>query len=674
MAPSIELKESAALAIDDSSMDRKQSAESSAAASDNDTDVTMTETKPTKRVHTASADAAAEAAQAEASKLDLDNFALSDATKAALRKRGIAALFPIQASTLQPILDGFDVLGRARTGTGKTLAFSLPMIEVLQRAPDAAQQRGRAARAIVLAPTRELAKQVAAEIEQTTRQLAVATVYGGTSIYDQQQKLRGGVDFVVGTPGRVIDLINRGSLQLGSIEFVCLDEADQMLDIGFKDDMEKVLQGVRDQRSGAAYQTLLFSATVPEWVGQVARDFMRPDHRRIDLIGAQPLKTSETIEYKAVLAPWRARHDVISDLVAVHGGAQRVIIFTETKADANAFAMAPRMAAVAQALHGDIPQAQREKTLQAFRAGALRVLICTDVAARGLDIPEVDLVVNASPPKDAETFIHRSGRTGRAGRSGVCITCFGQHEAWWPAYIRKRTGVACEIVSAPQATDIVGAAGGDAAAHVRKCAPAAVALFADSARALVADAFDGDAERALAAALAHIAGYAGGVQHRSMISGEAGRTTVVAHVRERVNTWGYVRGAMVRAVPGLAERDMNSFRIAVGRMAVAFDLPSAMVEQREGAEPALVIKGTVWDEDHSGLRLEVCSKLPEFEEDINESRGGGGGGGRGFGGGRGGFGSGGGGRGGRGGFGGRGGGRGGFGGGRFRGRGGGGRN
>ncbi|KAJ2372530.1 hypothetical protein GGI05_007614, partial [Coemansia sp. RSA 2603] len=349
-----------------------------------------------------------------------------------------------------------------------------------------------------------------------------------------------------------------------------------MLDIGFKDDMERVLQGVRDQRAGSAYQTLLFSATVPEWVGQVARDFMRPDHRRIDLIGAQPLKTSETIEYKAVLAPWRARQDIVSDLVAVHAGAQRAIVFTETKADANAFAMAPRMAAVAQALHGDIPQAQREKTLQAFRAGALRVLVCTDVAARGLDYPEVDRDVHVRPPKDAETIIHRTGRTRRAGRSGVCITCYGSHEAWWPAYIRKRTGVDCTLVAAPQAADIVGAAGGDAAAHVRKCAPSAEALFADAARSLADDAFGGDASRALAAALAHIAGYAGGVQRRSMLSGEAGRTTVVAHVRERVNTWGYVRGAMVRAVPGLAERDMNSFRIAVGRMAVAFDQPSDM--------------------------------------------------------------------------------------------------
>ncbi|KAJ2419884.1 hypothetical protein GGF47_004507, partial [Coemansia sp. RSA 2524] len=199
--------------------------------------------------------------------LSVENFPLSDATKEALRGRGIEALFPIQASTLVPILDGFDVLGRARTGTGKTLAFALPMIEQMLKS-NAPMARGRHPRAVILAPTRELAKQVAAEIEATTKKFSVITVYGGTSVRDQLFALRGGVDFVVGTPGRVIDLIDRNSLHLDAVEFICLDEADQMLDIGFKDDMEKVLKGVKQHRNGSKYQTLLFSATVPEWVNQ----------------------------------------------------------------------------------------------------------------------------------------------------------------------------------------------------------------------------------------------------------------------------------------------------------------------------------------------------------------------------------------------------------------------
>ncbi|KAJ2753279.1 hypothetical protein H4S06_003773, partial [Coemansia sp. BCRC 34490] len=281
------------------------SASASSASSSADSESESEDKRPSKKAHTEST---APKASSDADKLSLDNFPLSDASKTALRGRGIEALFPIQASTLQPILDGYDVLGRARTGTGKTLAFSLPMIEILLKSSDR-MDRGRHPRAIVLAPTRELAKQVASEVEATTKKFSVVTVYGGTSISDQIYALRGGVDFVVGTPGRVIDLIDRGCLHLDRIEFICLDEADQMLDIGFKEDMEKVLHNIKDQRNGATYQTLLFSATVPEWVNQVVRDFMKPEHKKIDLIGSQKLKTSETIEYKAIMTPWKTRHD-----------------------------------------------------------------------------------------------------------------------------------------------------------------------------------------------------------------------------------------------------------------------------------------------------------------------------------------------------------------------------
>ncbi|KAJ2784155.1 hypothetical protein H4R18_001282 [Coemansia javaensis] len=655
---------------DDKKSKRKHEASSSGsstAGSDSDANE-----RPGKKVHTEDADDAAtapapatpttpatpatpfDAAALKAdSSLSVDNFPLSSETKAALRKRGIEALFPIQASTLQPILDGFDVLGRARTGTGKTLAFSLPMIELLLKS-DRALGRGRHPRAVILAPTRELAKQVASEIEATTKKFTVVTVYGGTSIRDQLFALRGGVDFVVGTPGRVIDLIDRGSLHLDSVEFICLDEADQMLDIGFKDDMEKVLREVKRQRDGSGYQTLLFSATVPDWVNQVARDFMREDHKKIDLIGSQKLKTSETISYMAIMTPWKTRHDVVADLVAVHGKAGRTIIFTETKSDANKLAVSPKFSAGAQALHGDIVQAQRELTLQGFRNGTVRVLICTDVAARGLDIPEVDLVINVDPPKDAETFIHRSGRTGRAGRAGICITCFGPADQWWVGFIKKRTGVDCKMIAPPQAQDIIKITGIESAKAIEGCAESAVELFMDAANDLARTSFGDDPARALAAALAHIAGFSQGIKRRSLQSGDTDRVTLIAHSDRPVNTWGHVRGAIVRQVPGLAETDMHGFRIAAGRTSVVFDIKSALVEERAaGADgaPAVVIKGHEWS-SADGIRLEFCSEIPEL--DASDSSNGVGG--------RGGFG---GGRGGRGGFGGRGGGR-------FRGGGGGG--
>ncbi|KAJ1665005.1 hypothetical protein IW140_003618 [Coemansia sp. RSA 1813] len=656
------------------------SSSSSSASSSSGSDSESEDKRPSKKAHTESTEpTASEDVKPDATnELSVDNFPLSDVTKEALRKRGIEALFPIQASTLKPILDGYDVLGRARTGTGKTLAFSLPMIEQMLKSSDR-MDRGRHPRAVVLAPTRELAKQVANEIESTTRKFSVATVYGGTSISDQIYALRGGVDFVVGTPGRVIDLIDRDCLHLDCIEFICLDEADQMLDIGFKEDMEKVLHCIKDQRNGGAYQTLLFSATVPEWVNQVVRDFMRPEHKKIDLIGSQKLKTSETVEYKAIMTPWKTRQDIVADLVAVYGKAGRTIIFTEKKSDANNLAVSAKFSKGAQALHGDIVQSQREQTLQGFRNGTIRVLICTDVAARGLDIPEVDLVINIDPPKDAETFIHRSGRTGRAGRSGVCITCFGPNDAWWVDYIKKRTGVVCDLISPPQAKDIILTTGFESSKVIERCAPSAIELFLDTAQKLSDNFFGGDTARALAAALAHISGYSQGISKRSLLSGETNRITLIMHTSEAVRTWGFVRGSMVRHTPGLVDSDMTSFRIADGRKAVVFDINASLVEEHKadeaGAKSTVVIKGHAWSEKQAGMRLEFCEELPQLEDQgmsTGRSAGGGGYGGRGgFGGsrgGRGGFGGRGGSRGGRGGFGGTRGGRGYGGGGRGRGR------
>ncbi|KAJ2609736.1 hypothetical protein H4S08_003926 [Coemansia sp. RSA 1365] len=659
-------------------------------ASSSDSDASEAETEKRSKKKKVRAEAASNTSTVPASddeadsnaenELSIENFSLSDATKSALRGRGIEALFPIQSSTLQLIIDGFDVLGRARTGTGKTLAFALPMIEVLLKS-NSSLERGRHPRAVILAPTRELAKQVANEIEATTKKFRILTVYGGTSIQDQLYGLRGGVDFVVGTPGRVIDLIDRGSLHLDSVEFICLDEADQMLDIGFKDDMEKVLKNIKQQREGSSYQTLLFSATVPDWVNQIARDFMRSDHKKIDLIGSQKLKTSETISYMATMTPWKMRQDVVADLVALYGKAGRTIIFTETKANADKMAVSSKFSKGAQALHGDIAQSQRELTLQGFRDGSVRVLICTDVAARGLDIPEVDLVVNMDPPKDAETFIHRSGRTGRAGRSGVCITCHGPTEQWWVSYIKKHTGIECKIIPPPQARDIIRVTGDQSAKVLEDCTESAVELFIGAAQELSAKAFDDDPMRALAAALAHMSGYSQGIKRRSLQSGDASRVTLIAHSNQPVNTWGYVRGAVVRNIPGLQESDMTAFLIGAGRTSVVFDINADLVEERStgpDSPPAVVIKGREWPAEASNIRVEFCDAIPELDDsDASNGRsrfGGGGRGGRGgFGAGRGGFGgrSGRGGRGGRGGFGG--GERSGFSGGRGRGRGRGGR-
>ncbi|RKP25313.1 P-loop containing nucleoside triphosphate hydrolase protein, partial [Syncephalis pseudoplumigaleata] len=216
----------------------------------------------------------------------VSNFRISPSTAASLEKRGIKALFPIQAATFDAILDGQDMLARARTGTGKTLAFSLPMIERLAldaATPSSHAPASRMPKIIVMAPTRELARQVAAEFESISGSLKVLTVYGGVAYDEQNRGLRQGVDVVIGTPGRIVDHMERGTLRFENIRFVCLDEADQMLDIGFADAMEKVLQCIQEQKAAQAnaptHQTLLFSATLPEWVHKVVRKYLKPDHQ-----------------------------------------------------------------------------------------------------------------------------------------------------------------------------------------------------------------------------------------------------------------------------------------------------------------------------------------------------------------------------------------------------------
>ncbi|KAJ1913789.1 hypothetical protein H4219_005066 [Mycoemilia scoparia] len=548
----------------------------------------------------------------------LDNFNISQSTKNALQKRGINALFPIQAKTLVPILEGNDVLGRARTGTGKTLAFSLPIVEKLISNPQNSQiltRRGRAPRAIILAPTRELANQVTNELSSLNAELSVACFYGGSGYDKQNQAIWKGLDVVVGTPGRVIDHLNSGKLKCNSVEFLCLDEADQMLDIGFKDDMETVLNMVKEQREEGSYQTLLFSATVPEWIGQITRTFMRPGFVKIDLVGSQTLKTSETIEHFAIQSSWQARRDVVADVVAVYGKSGRTIIFTETKRDANELALHDKLSHFAQVLHGDIAQSQREVTLQGFRDGNVKVLICTDVAARGLDIPEVDLVINSEQPKDIETYIHRSGRTGRAGRSGTCVTCFKPMDTWWVDLVRRKAGINCQVIQPPNAKDIISVTGQEAATKVSKCNLDAADLFTDTASKLVDDKFKGDAVKALSAALAHIAGYAGGVKSRSLLSGLDSDVTMVCTLTHEIRGNGYVRGILTRHCPNLSQDDCKAFRMSKDHTQVVFDVRADLVEEctNENNEKELWIAGTKWV-DSTTVTMGLCEKLPELEE------------------------------------------------------------
>ncbi len=334
-----------------------------------------------------------------------EDLGISDEAVRRLSARGIEKPTPIQELALPPALAGRDVLGLARTGTGKTLAFALPIAERL--APS--KSRGRAPRALVLAPTRELALQVAREFSWLAPHLKGVAVYGGTGYQAQARALKEGADVVVATPGRARDYLKRGVLDLGRVEIAVLDEADEMLSMGFEEEVEALLGATPKVR-----QTLFFSATLPPWARRLAQKHLK------DPVMAD-VTQDERVAYREEVyrVPGRAREQVLSDLLFAKAP-RRAIVFVRTKAEADRIAQAlSERGHAARAVHGDLGQRDRERTLLAFREGRARVLVATDVAARGLDIPEVELVVHYQLPERAEAYQHRSGRTGRAGREGT---------------------------------------------------------------------------------------------------------------------------------------------------------------------------------------------------------------------------------------------------------------
>lgn len=332
----------------------------------------------------------------------------------ALREDGIEFAFPIQEQCIPLALEGRDLIGQAKTGTGKTLGFGIPLLQRL----DLEQERSRPG-ALVVCPTRELALQVATDLERAgrIRGIRVLAVYGGRALEPQIDALRDGIDVVVGTPGRIIDLMNRGDLDLSAIGVLVLDEADEMLDMGFLPDVERIVASLPATR-----QTMLFSATMPGQIIALARRYMsQPIHIR----ASDPGDVSATVD-AIEQHVWRAHPMDKVELVArilQADGRQLAMIFTRTKRKAQKICdeLTERGFAVGS-VHGDLGQGAREQALRAFRNGKVDVLVATDVAARGIDVENVTHVINYECPDDEKTYLHRIGRTGRAGASGVAIT------------------------------------------------------------------------------------------------------------------------------------------------------------------------------------------------------------------------------------------------------------
>ena len=334
----------------------------------------------------------------------------------AIEERGYETPTPVQQEAIPHGLEGRDVVGSAQTGTGKTAAFLLPILQRLSRGP-----RGKL-RALVLTPTRELAEQVLQSALAYGRHtgLSAVAVYGGVGMEPQTRALRNGVDIVIATPGRLLDHMGRGHVKASALEVLVLDEADRMLDMGFAPDVHRILDALPAER-----QTMLFSATISDDVDRLARRALK-DHAAVEI--GRRAQAAEGVEHLIVAVDReRKREALVRMLQEVSGG--RTLIFTRTKHGADKLAWGLRRSGhKVAALHGDLTQGAREKALDRFREGHVPILVATDVAARGIDVTNIVLVVNFDVPHDPEAYVHRVGRTARAGGHGVALTLMSPHE------------------------------------------------------------------------------------------------------------------------------------------------------------------------------------------------------------------------------------------------------
>jgi superfamily II DNA/RNA helicase len=355
----------------------------------------------------------AEIAELDTSPKTFRDFGIAEPICAALEAAGITTAFPIQSLTLPVALDGHDLIGQARTGTGKTLAFGIPILERLGEA----EREPASPRALIVVPTRELAIQVGEDLRAAGSRIgaSVVTLYGGRA-YEPQIEALATVDVVVGTPGRLLDLSRQGHLKLGRVRQLVLDEADKMLDLGFLPDVERILQLTPPTR-----QTMLFSATMPgEIVTLARRHLSRPMHIRAEQHD-EPAHVPSTQQH-VFRAHQMDKVEVLARVLQAEGRGL-TIVFSRTKRSADQVASTlTTKGFAAAAIHGDLGQSQRERAMRAFRSGKVDVLVATEVAARGLDVEDVTHVINYECPEDEKAYLHRIGRTGRAGREGVAVT------------------------------------------------------------------------------------------------------------------------------------------------------------------------------------------------------------------------------------------------------------
>ena len=342
--------------------------------------------------------------------MKFEELQISDKIIRAVTDMGFEETTPIQAEAIPAVMDGEDIIGQAQTGTGKTAAFGIPMLERID-------PKVKNIQSLVLCPTRELAIQVADEVRKLAKfmhGIKVVPIYGGQDIVKQIRSLKSGVQIVIGTPGRVMDHMRRKTVKFEHVSMVVLDEADEMLNMGFRDDIETILQGIPDER-----QTVLFSATMPRPIMEIAGKYQK--NARVIKVVRKELTVRNIEQYYFDVRP-KSKEEVLSRLLDIYNP-NLSIVFCNTKKQVDELVTGlVGRGYFAEGLHGDMKQQQRDRVMNGFRKGRTDILVATDVAARGIDVDDVDVVFNYDLPQDEEYYVHRIGRTGRAGRNGLAFS------------------------------------------------------------------------------------------------------------------------------------------------------------------------------------------------------------------------------------------------------------
>ena len=379
--------------------------------------------------------------------ISFGDLGLGDNICRQLAQLGAASPFPIQAATIPIILTGRDVLGRGRTGSGKTIAFGAPLVERLLADGPTGRKQGRPARALIMAPTRELAMQIDRTIQPIARSVGLftTTIYGGVPQHKQVLSLRKGVDILIATPGRLEDLVEQRMIDLSYISITVLDEADHMCDLGFLEPVQRILR-----QTDPDGQRLLFSATLDSGVSTIVKEFLN-DPGIYEVSGED--QDSATIDHKVFTVESRDKVEIIAELAA---HSEKVLVFTRTRAFADMLADGLDDRGVpATSLHGDLNQAKRTRNLERLSSGRVHVLVATDVAARGIHVDDVDLVVQADPPDDYKSYMHRAGRTGRAGREGTVVTLIPKARQRRMNELLERAGITAPAVAVRPGDDAI---------------------------------------------------------------------------------------------------------------------------------------------------------------------------------------------------------------------------